>query len=233
MVSGIIAKLPSSWRGFAISLKYKRQEFSVAELIGSLDVEERARAKDTHGKDVESYSVNMVQKKNSNASRNKKNKQENHSKPKQTTTFKKKKNNKDGCCFVCGSDEHWASLCPDRKFKQEKKSTNIVVSEVEGGTFGYGNSLPTVVLVCHSPEWWMGAEANIHVCTDASLFSPYQVSRTGALLMENRSHTTCSWCWYGHSEVHFEKDGAIEECAACLLNQKESSQRLSMLSRWL
>ena len=106
MAGGIIAKLPSSWRDFATSLKHMRQEFSVAELIGSLDVEERARTKDMRGKGVESSSANMVQKKNSNASRNKKNKQESNSKPKQTTTFKKKKNNKDGCCFVCGSDEH-------------------------------------------------------------------------------------------------------------------------------
>jgi hypothetical protein len=90
----------------------------VAELIGFLDVEERARAKDTRGKDVES-------------SPNKKNKHENNSKPKQTTTLKKKKNNKDGGCFVCGSNEHWASLCPDRKFKQEKKYANMVVSEAE------------------------------------------------------------------------------------------------------
>ena len=47
---GIIAKLPPSWRDFATFLKHKRQEFSVAKLIGSLDVEERARAKDNRGK---------------------------------------------------------------------------------------------------------------------------------------------------------------------------------------
>ena len=59
----------------------------------------------------------------------KKNKQENkqgtNPKPKQTTTFKKKK--VDGGCFVCGSDDHWASACPDCKFKrEEKKSVNMV-----------------------------------------------------------------------------------------------------------
>ena len=46
----IITKLPPSQRDFATSLKHKRQEFSVAELIGSLDVEESARAKDNYGK---------------------------------------------------------------------------------------------------------------------------------------------------------------------------------------
>ena len=63
MAGGIIAKLPPSWRNFVTSLKYKRQEFSVTELIGSLDVEERARAKDNRGKGVESSATNMVQKK--------------------------------------------------------------------------------------------------------------------------------------------------------------------------
>jgi hypothetical protein len=48
-----MAKLPPSWTDFATTLKHKRQEFSVVELIGSLDVEERARAKDTRGKRVE------------------------------------------------------------------------------------------------------------------------------------------------------------------------------------
>jgi hypothetical protein len=50
MAGCIIAKLPQAWTDFATSLKHKRQEFGIAELIGSLDVEEKARAKDVHGK---------------------------------------------------------------------------------------------------------------------------------------------------------------------------------------
>jgi transglutaminase/protease-like cytokinesis protein 3 len=72
VVGGIIAKLPPSWMDFSTTLKHKRQEFSVAKLIGSLEVEERARAKDTRGKEVETSSANMVQKKNSNTSHNNK-----------------------------------------------------------------------------------------------------------------------------------------------------------------
>ena len=57
----IIAKLPSSWRSFATSLKHKRPAISGENLIASLDVEEKARAKDTteRGGDVQS-SANMV-----------------------------------------------------------------------------------------------------------------------------------------------------------------------------
>ena len=46
----IIAKLPPSWRNFSTTLKHKRQEILVGNLIASLDVEEKAQAKDTYGR---------------------------------------------------------------------------------------------------------------------------------------------------------------------------------------
>jgi hypothetical protein len=66
----IIAKLLQSWTDFATFLKHKRQEFSTAELVGTLDVEDKASAKDVKGKKVGegSSSTHVVQK--------------NHSKPK-------------------------------------------------------------------------------------------------------------------------------------------------------
>jgi hypothetical protein len=63
----------------------------------------------------------------------------------------------------------------------------MVTIDTEGETSGYGNYLPTVLLVCNSPKWWMDSGANIHVCADVSLFASYQVGRTRALLMENGS----------------------------------------------
>lgn len=54
-------------------------------------------------------------------------------KPKQTTTFKKKKNKENGGYFVCGSTDHWANKCPNRKGKEphQQKSTNILTSARE------------------------------------------------------------------------------------------------------
>jgi hypothetical protein len=60
-----------------------------------------------------------------------------------------------------------------------------VTTETRDGTSGYGNSLPFVLSVCNSPEWWMDSGANIHGCADVSMFSFYQVGRSGALLMRN------------------------------------------------
>jgi hypothetical protein len=71
VAGGIIAKLAPSWTDFVTTLKHKRQEFSMAELIGSLNVEERARAKDTRVKGVETSSANVLEK-NSNVSHNNK-----------------------------------------------------------------------------------------------------------------------------------------------------------------
>jgi hypothetical protein len=45
VAGGIIGKLPSSWRDFATTLKYKRTHMYISDLIASLDVEEKARAK--------------------------------------------------------------------------------------------------------------------------------------------------------------------------------------------
>jgi hypothetical protein len=81
VASDIIAKLPPSWKDFATSLQHKRQEFNVEELIGTLDVEERARAKD-NGKGIETSTANVVQKKFRKFNKKKnQNKQENTPKP--------------------------------------------------------------------------------------------------------------------------------------------------------
>jgi len=69
---GIISKLSPSWMDFATSLKHKRQEFTIDRLIGTLDVEEKARAKDICGKGVVgASSANLVQKNHSHKNKKK------------------------------------------------------------------------------------------------------------------------------------------------------------------
>jgi hypothetical protein len=117
MAGGIIAKLPSSWRDFVTALKHKRVHISILDLIASLDVEEKARAKDKLSKGVEGQtSANMMHQLYSYGKGKGKSKQNQiNNKPKQTTTFKKKKNKEDEDCFVCRSPDHWAKKCPNRK----------------------------------------------------------------------------------------------------------------------
>ena len=136
-----------------------------------MGVEEKARAKDVRGKKtVEGGSSTHVVQKNPQNSHKKKFQQE--LKQKNTTPFKKmKKNKKKGNCFTCGKPKHYARDCEKSKWKPKKKSANMI--EADGGTSEYGNLLPIVLSVCHSPDWLVDTGANIRVCADISIFSSY------------------------------------------------------------
>jgi hypothetical protein len=93
---------------------------------------------------------------------------------------------------VCGSPDHWAKKCPNhkqRKPQSEQKTSNMVVSSSGGGTSGYGN-LPYILSVFQSISWWLDSGVNVHVYSDALLFSSYQVARDSSVLMGNGSHAS-------------------------------------------
>ena len=48
VADSIIVKLSPTWKDFSTSLKHQRKEFGLAKFMGTLDVEEKARAKDTY-----------------------------------------------------------------------------------------------------------------------------------------------------------------------------------------
>jgi hypothetical protein len=61
VAGGIIDKLPPSWRDFTTALKHKRVHMSISDLIASLDVEEKAWAKDGRSKGAKGEtSANMM-----------------------------------------------------------------------------------------------------------------------------------------------------------------------------
>ena len=185
----IIAKLPPSRRNFATTLKHKRTEISVENLIASLDVEEKARAKDTTKKGGEGQSsANMVQKKT--FGKNKGNYKPSFNKPENTTTFKKKKkpNKAELGCFTCGELGHFSKDCSERADRRGKKGKTVNVVTASN-TDGYGN-LFTVLSVFQSPCWWIDTGANVHVCADISMFTSYQVVRDSSVLMGNESHAS-------------------------------------------
>jgi hypothetical protein len=114
----------------------------------------------------------------------------NNNKSKQTTNFKKKKNKKeDEGCFVCGSPDHWIKKCPNRKTRnpQSEQRTMNMVTSTRNRTSRYCN-LPYILYVFQSTIWWLDYAANVHVCSDASLFSSYQVIWDSSMMIGNRSH---------------------------------------------
>jgi hypothetical protein len=187
----IIAKLPPSWRNFATALKHKRHEISVENLIASLDVEEKARAKDTTEKGEGHATANFVQQKGKSLGKNKGNFKPSFNKPVKTTTFKKKKPKRDRSeltCFTCGEPGHFSKDCPERVDRRGKNAKNVNVVTASN-TDGYGN-LFTVLSVFQSPSWWIDTGANVHVCADISMFTSYQAARDSSVLMGNGSHAS-------------------------------------------
>ncbi|WVZ69743.1 hypothetical protein U9M48_018481 [Paspalum notatum var. saurae] len=135
----IIAKFPSSWRSFATALKHKRTKISVEELTASLDVEKKARAKDTKGGEGHSVASTVQNQRNQGKGKGK-------FKPNKTTNFKKKKNKAELPCFTCGELGHFSKDCPecaDRRGKrggngQSSKTVNTVTASKTGDA-GYGH----------------------------------------------------------------------------------------------
>ena len=120
----------------------KRHEISVENLIASLDVEDKARAKDASKKGGEgTSSTNMVQK---NHPHNKKRKATH--KPIKTATLKKKKTTSaKGACYTCGEGGNYPRDCPNRADRKTKAShgsygsKDINMTTLGTTEDGYGN----------------------------------------------------------------------------------------------
>jgi hypothetical protein len=140
VAGAIITKLPHSWRDFATSLKHKRKEFTFDDLIATVDVEEKARVKDTRGKATAGpSSANFVQTGNpkfNNNQNTRKRPSQNPPKAKEADGPNKKTRKPGGACYTCGRPDHFAAKCPDHKDRKAPKTANMVVSE-GGGTAGY------------------------------------------------------------------------------------------------
>ncbi|WVZ70110.1 hypothetical protein U9M48_018804 [Paspalum notatum var. saurae] len=101
----------------SLTLKHKRTKISVEELIASLDVEEKARAKDTKGGEGHSVANTVQNQRNQGKGKGK-------FKPNKTTNFKKKKNKAELPCFTCGELGHFSKDCPERADRRGKRGGN-------------------------------------------------------------------------------------------------------------
>jgi hypothetical protein len=150
---------------------------------------------------------------------------QNSGKPKKTTNFEKKKNEKDNrACYVCGKEEHLAKNCRHRKNKDnEQKAVNVTIGKNgdEAGSAGYGN-LQFVFLAIQPTDWRVDTGANVHVCSDMSLFSSYQGARTSSILMGNGLAASVLGVGMVDLKLSSGKDCPFEERASCSNNKQES-----------
>ncbi|KAK1642930.1 hypothetical protein QYE76_060735 [Lolium multiflorum] len=121
-------------------------------MIASLDVEEKARAKDNTEKGEGHLAPTWCEE---TLQKNKGNNKPSFNKPMKTTTFKKKKmiNKADLSCFTCGETGHFSKDCPERA--DRKKKARQVNTMIASNADGYGN-LFTVLSVARDSSVLMG-----------------------------------------------------------------------------
>jgi hypothetical protein len=160
-----------------------------------LDVEEKARAKNAHGKgDGKGDSnANMLQKFQNGKNKAQKNKWlQANMHVKNTTTFKEQKKFSiaEMNCYTCGKLGQLSKDCPDhadfkgKKGQGSKAVNTVTVNNTAKARYG------TVLSVTQSSCWWLDTGANVHVCADMSLFFSYQVIRDSSILIGNMSHAS-------------------------------------------
>ncbi|KAK1378365.1 hypothetical protein POM88_025109 [Heracleum sosnowskyi] len=199
-VMAVIEKLPKSWEEFALSLKRQKGDITWTNLMLDISVQEQHKSKQGHVMPAEhgSSKVNVVTvgqkrkvvtKKDNTKPKNDKNK------------AKKPKTNKP--CWSCGQVGHWSKDCPAKKAKKavvgaqantvlvttDGPKVNMVVGEAaaSGTNDGYVTYNPVLLSTYLSHEWLIDTGANVHICTDISLFVSYQQSHGVTVTMGNAS----------------------------------------------
>ncbi|CAM9002116.1 unnamed protein product [Rhodiola kirilowii] len=182
-VSSIIDKLAPLWKDFKHKLKHKKEEMSLEELGGELQVEESIRIQEEDAKQketIESSSVHVVEDKGSLRKFNgKKRFNEKHGRK-----FDKKPK---GYCWICGKPGHYKNDCKSAKNEKGKGKMNVgdkgkdkCPSNLQG-QFSISDCNSNVNYVSLIAEtfyvqddevtWWIDSGANKHVCKDRHIVS--------------------------------------------------------------
>ncbi|CAM8992948.1 unnamed protein product [Rhodiola kirilowii] len=199
-VSSIIDKLPPLWKDFKHKLKHKKEEMSLEELGGELQVEESIRIQEEDAKQketIESSSVHVVEDKGSLRKFNgKKRFNEKHGRK-----FDKKPK---GCWWICGKPGRYKNDCKSAKNEKGKGKMNVgdkgkdkCPSNLQG-QFSISDCNSNVNYVSLIAEtfyvqddevaWWIDSGANKHVCKDRHSFMTSETVKEGAVLyMGNES----------------------------------------------
>ncbi|RVW64665.1 Retrovirus-related Pol polyprotein from transposon TNT 1-94, partial [Vitis vinifera] len=167
-VGAIVAKLPSSWKGYRKRIFHKSEDYSLEEIQKHLRIEEESRSRDKMVEESNggTNKANAVSKANHPRDKNNNDKKNsgNYMSPKKNQEqFKGKK----GPCFVCGKPEHYVRECRYRK-DQKGAVVNAIDEEIIA-------TLSDVCVVQGKVQgWWYDTCATIHVTYYKSLFKTFE-----------------------------------------------------------
>ncbi|CAM8999142.1 unnamed protein product [Rhodiola kirilowii] len=198
-VLSIIDKLPPLWKDFKHNLKHNKEEMSLEELGGELQVEESIRIQEEakQKETIESSSVHVVEdKRGLQKFKGKKRAIENVG-----SKFNKKPK---GSCWICGKPGQYKNDCRMAKNEKGKAKVNVedkgkdkCPSNLQGqfSISDCNSSVNYVSLIAEAfyvwddeVAWWIDSGANKHVCKDRHSFKTYETVKEGAILhMGNES----------------------------------------------
>ncbi|KAL6320637.1 hypothetical protein AAG906_008637 [Vitis piasezkii] len=167
-VGAIVAKLPSSWKGYRKRILHKSEDYSLEEIQKHLRIEEESRSRDKMVEESNggTNKANAISKANHPRGKNNNNKKNsgNYMSPKKNQEqFKGKK----GPCFVCGKPGHYAREC---RFRKDQKG--VVVNAIDEEIIA---TLSDVCVVQGKVQgWWYDTCATVHVTYDKSLFKTFE-----------------------------------------------------------
>ncbi|RVW79629.1 Retrovirus-related Pol polyprotein from transposon TNT 1-94 [Vitis vinifera] len=167
-VGAIVAKLPSSWKGYRKRILHKSEDYSLEEIQKHLRIEEESRSRDKMVEESNggTNKANAVSKANHPRGKNNNDKRNsgNYMSPKKNQEqFKGKK----GPCFMCGKPGHYAREC---RYRNDLKGT--VVNAIDEEIIA---TLSDVCVVQGKVQgWWYDTCATVHVTYDKSLFKTFE-----------------------------------------------------------
>ncbi|KAE8666786.1 hypothetical protein F3Y22_tig00112491pilonHSYRG00280 [Hibiscus syriacus] len=188
----LIEKLPKSWTDYRNSLKHKKRDISLEELVGHMKIEEANRLKDklTNSMSNLSFRANLVESKFKKIM--KRGNQDKKTKPQKATNFKKsgkaKPEGKTFKCYVCGLPGHKAYQCQHRSDRQNDNKPHMHVVEEDDEIIDAVVS--EVNLVENSSEWVVDTGTSKHFCAMKEFFTEFEDGNTGERMYMGNSSSS-------------------------------------------
>lgn len=174
IVGSLIEKLPDSWKDYKNTMKHKRKDMTLEELIVHIRIEEKNRNLDKTAKAKEmSSKANLVDDRKPRHPFNKHPKHEHKYNPgpkAKPNQFKPKTSKPKGDCFVCGRSGHYAAQCKFKKGNNQSVPLRANLAEAD-------NTIVAVVsevnMVTDKEAWVVDSGATKHICAIRGAFISY------------------------------------------------------------